>query len=82
MQAGSIGNAFDPGGNLSDLRRGDLVFWKGHVGIMADRENLLHANGYSMMVSRERVHDAVARIEPLYGRPVCFRRPDMARSPV
>ncbi|MBY0448802.1 MAG: C40 family peptidase, partial [Hyphomonadaceae bacterium] len=29
---------------LEELRRGDLVFWKGHVGIMLDGERLLHAN--------------------------------------
>jgi cell wall-associated NlpC family hydrolase len=75
MQAGSIGEAFSPGENLSGLRRGDLVFWKGHVGIMTDAENLLHANGHTMMVSREKLHDAVTRIGYLYDQPVCFRRP-------
>lgn len=75
MQAGSIGNALDPGGDMTALRRGDLVFWKGHVGIMADRENLLHANGHTMMVSLESVRDAVVRIAPLYGSPTGFRRP-------
>ncbi|HVW55273.1 MAG TPA: NlpC/P60 family protein [Rhizobiaceae bacterium] len=75
MQAGSIGDAFAPGEDLSGLRRGDLVFWKGHVGIMADAENLLHANGHTMMVSREKLHDAVARIGYLYDKPTAFRRP-------
>jgi cell wall-associated NlpC family hydrolase len=75
MQAESIGGTLDPGRDLAALRRGDLVFWKGHVGIMADRENLLHANGYTMMVSRENIHHAVGRIAPLYGQPTCFRRP-------
>lgn len=75
MQAGTIGEAFSPGEDLSGLRRGDLVFWKGHVGIMTDAETLLHANGHTMMVSREKLHDAVTRIGYLYGQPVCFRRP-------
>jgi cell wall-associated NlpC family hydrolase len=35
------------------LLRGDLVFWKGHVGIMRDGETLLHANGTHMLVSSE-----------------------------
>jgi cell wall-associated NlpC family hydrolase len=78
MQAGSIGGTFDPGEDLSALRRGDLVFWRGHVGIMTDAGNLLHANGHAMMVSREYVHDAVARIGSLYGPPIGFRRPDVA----
>ncbi len=35
------------------LRRGDLVFWKGHVGIMRDASTLLHANATHMLVSSE-----------------------------
>ncbi len=48
--------------NLTELRRGDLVFWKGHVGVMRDERALLHANGYSMMVSSEPLAVARARI--------------------
>ena len=33
--------------------RGDLVFWRGHVGIMRDPETLLHANGHHMAVATE-----------------------------
>lgn len=35
------------------LQRGDLIFWKGHVGIMRDESTLLHANGTHMLVSSE-----------------------------
>ncbi len=35
----------------ADLRRGDLVFWKGHVAIVRDDENLLHANAFHMAVA-------------------------------
>ncbi len=48
--------------DLDGLRRGDLVFWKGHVGIMADQKMLLHANGYHMMTVMEPLAEAVARI--------------------
>ena len=41
------------GGGLPPLRRGDLVFWKGHVGIMRDAEDLLHANAHHMAVAVE-----------------------------
>jgi cell wall-associated NlpC family hydrolase len=75
MQAASGGEPFDPGDHFNRLRRGDLVFWKGHVGIMMDGENLLHANGHTMMVSRENIHKAVARISYLYGQPTAFIRP-------
>ena len=49
--------------SLSQLRRGDLVFWKGHVAIARDSETLIHANAHHMMVAIEPVADAVARIK-------------------
>ena len=42
--------------------RGDLVFWKGHVGIMRDSVTLLHANGWHMKVVSEPLTEARARI--------------------
>ncbi|SFA93332.1 NlpC/P60 family protein [Rhizobium sp. NFR07] len=57
-----------------DLRRGDLVFWKGHVGIMEDETTLLHANGHTMTVSRENFEAAVKRIGWLYEQPTGYRR--------
>ena len=47
---------------LSSLRRGDLVFWAGHVGIMRDARQLLHASGHHMMVAIEPLAEAAARI--------------------
>jgi Bacterial dipeptidyl-peptidase Sh3 domain/NlpC/P60 family len=44
------------------LRRGDLVFWKGHVGMMQDAKTLLHANAHHLMVVSEPLAQAVARI--------------------
>ena len=46
---------------IEPLRRGDLVFWKGHVGIMLDGQMLLHANAHHMMTAREPLAEAVAR---------------------
>jgi cell wall-associated NlpC family hydrolase len=40
---------------LAGLARGDLVFWKGHVGIMRDGEVLVHASGWQMKVVAEPV---------------------------
>jgi hypothetical protein len=48
--------------DLSGLRRGDLVFWKGHVGIMTDPKTLLHANGHHMLVASEPLVEARDRI--------------------
>ncbi|MEM9206745.1 MAG: NlpC/P60 family protein [Pseudomonadota bacterium] len=74
MQEASIGSVLD-GGIDALLQRGDLVFWSGHVGVMTDAENLLHANGNTMDVTVEPLHDAVERIERLYARPTSVRRP-------
>jgi len=49
--------------SLGELRRGDLVFWKGHVAIARDGETLLHANAHAMAVAIEPVTEAVARIK-------------------
>jgi cell wall-associated NlpC family hydrolase len=45
----ALGEAVVPRSDLSGLRRGDLVFWKGHVGVMLDGTRLLHANGHHML---------------------------------
>ena len=44
------------------LKRGDLVFFPGHVGIMADTTRLAHANAYWMAVTVEPLADVVARL--------------------
>jgi hypothetical protein len=44
------------------LKRGDLVFWKGHMGVMRDGETLLHANAFHMQVISEPFSKAVERI--------------------
>lgn len=59
MQASGLGSDLAPG---TPLKRGDLVFWRGHVGIMADGETLLHANAHHMAVAREPFAQACARI--------------------
>ena len=75
MQAAHLGEPLDPGKDFAGLRRGDLVFWKGHIAIMLDGRNIIHANGHTMMVSREPLAEAVERIAYLYGGPTGFRRP-------
>ncbi|WP_284777714.1 NlpC/P60 family protein [Agrobacterium sp. lyk4-40-TYG-31] len=71
MQVRSLGTEI----TREELRRGDLVFWKGHVGIMEDEETLLHANGHTMTVSRENLDEAIKRIGWLYEMPTAYRRP-------
>lgn len=43
--------------------RGDLLFWKGHVGIAVDDQVMIHANAHAMAVAYEPISDAIARIE-------------------
>ncbi len=40
-------------------RRGDIVFMKGHVGIMTGPDHMIHASGYHMLVTVEPLIDAV-----------------------
>jgi cell wall-associated NlpC family hydrolase len=49
--------------SLGGLRRGDLIFWKGHVAIARDRESLIHANAHHMMVAIEPATESIARIK-------------------
>ncbi len=60
--------------DLDALRRGDLVFWKGHVGIMTDQKTLLHANGHHMMTVKEPLAEALSRIASVYGQPTSIKR--------
>jgi cell wall-associated NlpC family hydrolase len=71
MQENTIGDIVN---DLSALRRGDLVFWKGHVGIMTDGLRLLHANGHHMMVVEEPLKNAVERIAAQHGQITAIRR--------
>jgi len=58
----------------TELKRGDLIFWKGHVGIMRDANTLLHANAYHMGVASEPLAQAVARIEKTAGPVTSIKR--------
>ncbi len=59
-----------------ELTRGDLVFWKGHVGMMLNNDTLIHANAYHMRVASERLDGALARIaQKEFGEVLGYRRP-------
>jgi len=60
MQEQALGEALPA--TTADLKRGDLVFWQGHVAIARGRGSLLHANAYHMAVAIEPIADAMARI--------------------
>jgi len=59
------------------LHRGDLVFWKGHAGLMTSPDHLLHCNAWHMAVAHEPLEDAITRIANYYAEPVGARRIDI-----
>ena len=72
MQEQALGHsiAIDP----DHLQRGDLVFWKGHVGVMVDARNLLHANAFHMATAIEPLSETIARLTPQVGPVRSIRR--------
>lgn len=56
------------------LKRGDLLFWRGHVAWLSDPDTLIHANAYHMAVAHEPLHDAIARINAQGDGPVTARK--------
>ena len=44
------------------LKRGDLIFWRGHVAIVVNDKVLIHANGHTMSVAYEGIAKAISRI--------------------
>jgi cell wall-associated NlpC family hydrolase len=60
--------------SLGSLRRGDLIFWKGHVAIARDPESLIHANAHHMMVAVEPAAEAIVRINAGGGEITAVKR--------
>ena len=69
-QVSAVGHAIEE----QELERGDLVFWQGHVGIMQNSQQMIHANAYHMQVASEPLHSAIARIGKSEGPVLGFRR--------
>lgn len=67
QQREGVGTGVDPAG---PLRRGDLVYFPGHVGIMIDGARLLHANAFWMSTVVEPLAAVVARLRPQHAEPV------------
>lgn len=67
QQMAALGSALPPG---TAPRRGDLMFWTGHVALVADPATLIHANAHHMAVVREPLAAARRRIEAGGGGPV------------
>lgn len=73
LQETTLGEAVE-GGITGKLARGDFVFWRGHVGILADRQRIVHASAAHMLVVSEPLGEAVRRIARVVGAPTSVRR--------
>jgi cell wall-associated NlpC family hydrolase len=73
MPENALGEAV-PSSQWSELQRGDLVFWKGHVAIVSDRDMLVHANAHAMATVHEPLAKAIARIEAAGSKVTSVRR--------
>jgi cell wall-associated NlpC family hydrolase len=62
MQEAALGTAL-PAALWHDLKRGDLMFWKGHVAIVRDGDSIVHANAHHMATAIEPTQAAIARIK-------------------
>jgi cell wall-associated NlpC family hydrolase len=62
MQQAELGDNVLVAEDLEGLMRGDLIFWKGHVGIMLDGVLMVHANANHMLVAVEPLPEAALRI--------------------
>lgn len=62
MQAAELGAPVEPQG---DLRRGDLVFFPGHVAIALDAGAVVHATGFSLSVMVEPLAELIGRAGPI-----------------
>ncbi len=73
MQQASLGRLLDPA-EAKTLRRGDLLFWKGHVAIARDTGTIVHANAHHMATVTENTANAIARIRAAGSELVAIRR--------
>jgi cell wall-associated NlpC family hydrolase len=70
MQQTTVGEVATDG----PRRRGDLIFWRGHVAIARDESTMIHANAFHLAVAIEPIDQAIARIRGSDGEVTCVRR--------
>lgn len=71
LQEAALGQELSPD---APFARGDLLFWRGHVGMMVDDATLIHANAHHMAVVYEDANQAIMRIETQGDGPVTRRK--------
>ena len=73
MQCDGLGRELDAA-EAKYLRRGDLIFWKGHVAIVRDAETIVHANAHHMATVIENAKEAIARIKAAGSDVIAIKR--------
>jgi cell wall-associated NlpC family hydrolase len=73
MQCDGLGRALNAD-ESKHLKRGDLIFWKGHVAIARDAGTIVHANAHHMATVIENTKDAIARIKAAGSEVVAIKR--------
>ncbi|OYU91430.1 MAG: peptidase P60 [Bradyrhizobiaceae bacterium PARB1] len=75
MQESGLGRALSQG-EMQTLKRGDLIFWNGHVAIVRDADTIVHANAHHMMTAIENTKGAIARIATTGSKVTSIKRLD------
>jgi dipeptidyl peptidase-like protein/NlpC/P60 family protein len=78
IQEKALGEPLAPSTHVSKPRRGDLIFWTGHVAIVRDEATLLHANAFHMAVAIEPIAEAIARIRAAGSEITSMRRIELS----
>jgi hypothetical protein len=74
MQERALGQLLPTDRHFSNLQRGDLVFWNGHMAIVRDAATIVHANAFHMAVAIEPTAQAIARISAAGSEVTSVRR--------
>jgi cell wall-associated NlpC family hydrolase len=75
MQEAALGRTMSAS-EAQNLRRGDLIFWSGHVAIARDADTIVHANAHHMATAVENTRAAIARIAATGNAVVSIKRLD------
>ena len=73
MQQAGLGRALSPA-ETKTLKRGDLIFWSGHVAIVRDPDTIVHANAHHMATVVENTREAIARIKATGSEVIAIKR--------
>ena len=69
-EAGADTDQGDEGWRNLPLTRGDLIYWRGHTGVMVHEDAMLHANATHMAVTRDPLTEMVAHLNRKKDNPI------------